>query len=156
MAASFEFEIDGRAYKARRLDAFAQMALLSKVSPLIAAGFGEVVAFIVAMRKEGIASLADAPLERAAGLIAPVARELAKLSEDDQRGIIAACLASVERKADGQGWAKIWNDAANRAASDDIQNDLFLILKITFQVFQGNFARFFPASLSTFLGGEAA
>ena len=155
MSEAFEFEIDGRAYKVRSMDCFAQLAILAKVSPLLASGFGEIVAFVVAMRKEGIANLGNVPMERAAALLPPVARELAKMSDQDRREVIGACLDVVERKTDvGQGWAKIWNVAAGRAMFDDINNDLLLTLRIALNVFQGTFRRFFPESLSKFLAGE--
>ena len=157
MAKSFEFTIEGRAYKARRLDPFAQFDMLAKVSPLMAAGFGEFLAFIVHMRQEGLANLEDAPLDKMAGILAPIARELAKMSDSDRREVIGACLGQCERQSENRlGWEKIWNQAAGRAMFEDINDDALLMLKISYEVFKGNFARFFPASLSNLLGGAAA
>ena len=139
------------------MDAFTQFDVLAKVSPLLASGFGEIVPFFIEMRKEGFTSIADVPMQRAAQLLGPVSRELAKMPSDDRRFVMAACLGLCERKAisDQLGWAPIWNAQVGRAMFDDINNNMMVMLRIALAVIQGTFADFFPASLSDLLGGAA-
>jgi hypothetical protein len=136
------------------MDAFTQFDVIAKVSPLLASGFSEIVPFFIELRKEGIGSIADVPMQRAAQLFGPVSRELAKMPPEDRRYIMGACLGICERKQDGQqGFAPIWSDQAGRAIFDDINNNISVMLRIAVAVIQGTFADFFPASLSGLLGG---
>jgi hypothetical protein len=77
------------------------------------------------------------------------------MSSADRKYILGTCLATVERKRDGEvGWAKIWNADAGRAMYDDINYDFLLMLRIALGVFQETFARFLPASLSALIGAS--
>jgi hypothetical protein len=135
------------------MDAFTQMALVSKISPLLASGFGEAIPIVVSLRKEGMKNLADMPLEKLAAILTPVSRELAKMTNDDRLYIIGTCLNLCDRKHDGeQSFTKVWNDTAGRAMFDDINNDLSLMLRIVIGVLQVTFSSFFPESLSGSFG----
>src|SRR5208283_3319571 len=107
---------------------------------------------IVQMRKEGIASFADIPLERAAQIVTPVARELAKMKGDEMWDIIALCLATVEIKTP-HGWRPLWNPSAGMCQFQEFNDDLFLVLRVAVCVFERAFTRFFPVSLSELLTG---
>jgi hypothetical protein len=135
------------------MDAFTQMAIFSKVSPLLASGFGEMIPIIVSLRKEGLRNLADMPLEKLSSIITPVSRELAKMTNEDRTFIVGTCLELCDRKRDSeQSFARVWNASASRAMFDDINNDLSLMLRIVIGVLQLTFSSFFPESLSDLLG----
>jgi len=152
-----EFRIGEFTYKARRMDAFTQMSVISRLSPLLASGFGEIIPLMHKLREEGIANIADMPLDRLGAIATPVARELAKMSDDDRKFIISACLDLCDRKPDGdERWAKVWNPQAGRAMFDDINNDVSILLRIVLGVLQGTCESFLPASLSGSLGGAKA
>ena len=132
------------------MDAFTQMSVAAKISPLIASGFAELLPFAVRMRKEGIANIADVPLKDAAAMLGPVARELAKMPEEDRRFVISSCLSLCERQKDGsQGWETIWNAAANVSNQSDIQSDAVIMIRITIGVIHGTLSNFTLGDLST-------
>jgi len=153
-----EFRIGDCAYRqTSRINAFDQMAIIAKISPLLASGFGELAPLIMKMRKDGLTSLEDMAIDKLGEIATPIATQLAKMSEPDRRFIIGACLGTVERKRDGEvGWAKIWSQEAGRAMFDDINFDFTLMLRIALGVFQETFAGFLPASLSSLIGAKPA
>ena len=143
-----EFQIENHVYRAGAMDAFTQLAVASKVSPLLASGFGELFPFFMRMRKEGITNIADVPLKEATSMLTPVAHELAAMTEEDRRFIIGACLSICERQEVGKkNWNPLWNAAAGGPAHKDINEDAFLMIKIVLSVLQGKLGRFFPADL---------
>lgn len=155
MGAPNEFSIDGTSFKTRAMSAEAQLDVLVKVSPLLAAGFAEIIPFYVQLRRDGIASVADASLGQLVGLLTPVARELSKMPKGELWSVIGGCLECCERQV-GNSWSPVWNKAANRPQFQDVNDDLLFALRIAFAVFEASFARFFPASLSNFIGGLKA
>ena len=143
-----EFRVAECIYSVRNMDAFTQMALVSKISPLLASGFGEAIPIIVALRKSGVSNLADMPLEKLASIATPVARELSKMTDEDRNFIVGTCLDLCDRRRDGeQSFVKVWNHGAHRAMFDDINNDLSLMIRIVIGVLQVTFSSFFPESL---------
>ena len=147
-----EFQIDQWRFKARPMTAERQLAVLVSVSPLLAAGFSEIIPFYVQLRRDGVASIADAPLGRIIGLLTPVSRELAKAPKGELWTMIGDCLECCEVARNG-GWSPVWNTQAGQPQFAEIHDDLFLTLRVTFAVFEASFARFFPASLSSLIGG---
>ena len=151
MADPIEFRVGDYAYKSRHMDVFTQLDILAKLTPLLAAGFVEVVGIFLLLRERGVA-IEDAPLTEAAKLVRPVAAELSRMSQEDRRYIIASCLSVCERQSSGQqAWAPIWNTAAGMAMHQDINSDVSVVLRIALGVIDGTFRRFFPESVWPFL-----
>ena len=149
-----EFRVDGFIYKAKRMDPFVQLALLAKISPLMAAGFVEVVTLIFKVKRDGFKSIVDAPKEDILKVIGPVAEQLSKMPDADRRYVIESCMDVCDRCKEGEDqFVKIWNQSAQRSMFQDIDEDISVILKITLGVIDGTFARFFPEGLSHFLSG---
>lgn len=160
-----QFTIDGVAYKARPMDAFTQMDIVSLLSPLVAAGGAELIPWLKEMRETAKAKALEAavagsdPLAAAAdGLLETdpaealkhfggLTRELAKMSSEDRRTIIASCLSLVDKQIKEGQWAPVWNVAASRAADDKINNNLWLMVRIAFEVIKGQLFPFFTVSL---------
>lgn len=133
------------------------MAIISRISPLLASGFGELAPLLVDMRRNGIGNLAEISLAQLGAIATPVARELARMSDADRKFIIGVCLATVDRKRDGEhGWAKVWSSEAGISMFDDINNDFSVMLRIALGVFQETFSGFLPASLSNSNGANLA
>lgn len=151
MRAALEFEIDGQKFNARPLAADTQFTLLRKASPLLASGIGELLPLYLKLRQDGLANMADMPLDRLAGLLVPISKNLASLPEDDFRFIMRSCLAQVEWQRDGT-WAQIWNAQAAMAMFDEINDDAMLQLRIVITVFNWSLTPFFRAGLSALPG----
>lgn len=152
--AQVEFRIGEWAYRARSLDAWTQLDILTMIGPLMAAGFVEFVSIIGYMKAEGIRSFEDLPQDRIVKVLPAVAEALAKMPKQEVRQIIATFMALCQRwRADDMAPkpADIWVAAAGRAISDDLNEDLSLILQIALNVFEGNFRRYFPESLFNLL-----
>ena len=150
-----EIRIGDSSYRiARRMNAYVQFDILSRISPLLASGFGEIVPLFMELKRLGITNIAEMDVSRLAAIATPISRELSKMTDADRRFIIGTCLACVDRKKDNeQGWARVWNDAAGVSMFDDINNDAFMVIRIALGVLQETFKGFFPASLSALTGG---
>jgi hypothetical protein len=151
-------QLNGASYRVtRKMDAFGQLEVGTKVMPLLASGIGELAPLIIALRNEGL-NLESMPMDRLGQIITPVSRELAKMTADDRRFIIGSCLTTVDRKEDGEGkgWAPVWNVEARRAMFEDVNSDFTVMMRIVAFVLQETFAAFLPASLSGLSGGARA
>lgn len=138
----------------RKMNAFQQMEVMSKLSPLLASGFGELGPLLVALRNEGL-SLVDADMGRLLTIAKPISKSLSEMTEVDRRNLIETCLACVDRKrGTDQGWAPIWNRDVHTSMYDDINGDAFLMLRIMLFVLQETFRDFLPEALSSLLGAE--
>ncbi len=139
-----DFTIDGIAYKAGKINAFEQLAILSKLSPLLTSGLPELLGLLREVKARGVGVM-DLPVEENIIRLAPLARELSKLSEADRRQIIEPCLAVVEKDIGGK-FALVWNREAGMAVFPEFRDDAILMLRVVLAVLQGTFGRFFPAS----------
>ena len=151
-----EFHIGDCTYRqTSKINGKTQMKILAKISPLLASGFGELAPLLVSLKRDGVRNIAEVSLMQLGQIATPVARELAKMPDEDRDYIINACLSTVSRKRDGEiGWAAIWSSDANRAMFNDINNDFSLMLRIALGVFQETFGPFLPASLSNLTGAK--
>lgn len=154
-----DFTIDGVAYKARQMNAFDQLSLMSKLSPLLASGLPELLPLIREIRNlppkevkvDGVkrlvpAGLLDLPLEESVGKLAPLASALSKMSDADRRAVIEPCLAVVEKDIGSGKFAPIWAGEVGRALFPEFNTNAILVLRVAFAVISGTFASFFPAS----------
>lgn len=143
-----EFRVGDFTYSVRRMDAFTQMAVVSKISPLLASGFGEAIPLVVRLRREGLNNIANMPLEELARIGTPIARELSKMTNDDRLYIVGTCLGVCDRRRNGeQSFSPVWNQTAQRSMFDDINNDMSLMIRVVLGVLQVTFSSFFPESL---------
>lgn len=143
-----EFQIGSFTYRARRMAALDQFAVLSKLSPLAAAGLGDLIPALQRLKAEGIGALGGDATSVAIGALKPVAAAFASMPDAHRNEVLHACLDLVERKGPmDQGWAKIWSTAARQAMFEDINADLPLMLQITYEVLKANFVPFFNGLL---------
>ena len=140
------FEIDGVAYQARRMDIFTQMAIALKLSPLLAGGLAHALHMAqrvlrpdeVDLPPQARAALAlsrilDLPKVDLLDQIVPLAGELAKVPEADQRFVIMNTLAVVQKNAgtrDRPQWTSIWPAGMHEAAFPEFRTDFFLTLRV--------------------------
>jgi len=149
-----EFMIDGVAYKARRMAADQQADILAILFPLIAAGAAELIPLVQSLKDQAVAGGAEGALNAALSLpmdetlrrLGPAAHELAKMKPDDRRFVIAACLTLVEKEIAPGRWSAVWVPAAGRASTDELNDNLWLQLRIVGAVLMGTLSSFFSAS----------
>ncbi len=121
-------DIGSQTYRLTKLDARAQYALLSRLSPVLPAldGVGRVAG------RRGQMSMAAA-----IDAVAP----LANIEEDDLDFILDACMATCEVETEG-----VWHPASERA--DDL--DLSASMQVVAHVVALNFAPFFSRARAQF------
>jgi hypothetical protein len=145
-----QFVIDGVAYKAKQMDGFTQMDIVSLLAPLVAAGGAELIPWLKEMRDTalmgGAPGLLDADPAEALKHFGGLTRELAKMSSEDRRTILTACLTLVQRQIKEGQWADVWIPAARQAAYPELNNNLWLMVRIAFEVIKGQLFPFFSAS----------
>jgi hypothetical protein len=156
------FEISGVAYQARRMDLFTQIAITVKLAPLMANGMAHILRLFqmvddpadanLSAEERGRRSLArvfalpkDLLLEQAV----PLAAELAKMPEADQRFIIQGTLATVltnRGTATAPQWSYLWPAGLQEAAFPEYRTNLMLVLRIVGMVLAANLGPFTPGS----------
>src|SRR5438552_17228330 len=113
-----EFEVNGINYKSTKLPVMRQVKLMKRISPLAGTDRNTI----------GVT--------------------ISEMPDDQTDFIIAECLGSCEREmANGQGWAKVWNQRANQPMFDDIQ--IMELGQIVWSVLQDNFGAFLQGSGSS-------
>jgi len=146
--------IDGVAYKARRMAADQQADVLAILFPLIAAGAAELIPLFQSLRDQAVAGGAEGalnaalslPLDEALRRLGPAAHELAAMKPDDRRFVISTCLTLVEKEITPGRWSAVWVPAAGRAATEELNYNLWLQLRIVGAVLWGSLSSFLPAS----------
>jgi hypothetical protein len=150
---TFTFSCAGHRYQVKRMNAVVQLAVLSKIAPLFAAGVGEIIPLFIAMKESGSKKLFDQPISSLTHL-APVMREFAKMSQEDQLFIIGACLSGAERlviQGQKEQWAPVWA-GQGKAMFEDLNSDLFSLLMPVWFILMENYSGFFGAALSALSG----
>jgi hypothetical protein len=154
-----EFTVAGVRYRtARKMDAFVQLGVMSRLSPLLASGFGEIVPLVMELKEKGL-QIADVEMNRLMQMAVPVSHELAKISDADRNYIVGECLAVVDRENDSsktegnRGWAPVWNREAKRAMFTEVNADFSVMLRIVLTVLVETFSPFLGANLSSLVGG---
>ena len=145
-----EFTVNGRNYRAAKMDALKQWNVVRRLSPLIGS-FGGLAA-VAAATKEGESPVAAAGADAA---IAVAARALASMSDEDSDFILGACLSLCERQSEnGASWARIWNAQANRLQFQDL--NMAEMLQISIAVLKDSLSSFFPELRSILSGAQPA
>lgn len=119
-----EFELEGRTYRANKIDARTQFHIVRRLAPVL----GE-----IAPAMQGKGGLDALP---------PLANAVAKLTDSDADYIIFGLLKAVVRKQDhGLGWGPV--ATGEQLMYDDIT--MPLMLKLAWQSFSFNMSGFFAA-----------
>lgn len=119
-----EFELEGRTYRANKIDARAQFHIVRRLAPVL----GE-----IAPALQGKGGLDALP---------PLANAVAKLTDSDADYVIFGLLKAVVRKQDqGLGWGPV--ATGEQLMYDDIT--MPLMLKLAWQSFSFNMSGFFAA-----------
>jgi hypothetical protein len=151
VAEPISFEINGHAYKARRMNAFQQWNVARKVSPIVAKTMTpDTLRQAVALMPKGDGANGDLDgfLGLVGSIVPPALQALADMSDKDSMEIITACLATVQVQRDGI-WANVYS--AGGLMFDDI--DMLEMMAIVVRVVMGNLAGFSFASLSNLIPG---
>ncbi len=119
-----EFELEGRNYRANKIDARTQFHIVRRLAPVL----GE-----IAPALQGKGGLDALP---------PLANAVAKLTDSDADYVIFGLLKAVVRKQDqGLGWGPV--ATGEQLMYDDIT--MPLMLKLAWQSFSFNMSGFFAA-----------
>lgn len=119
-----EFELEGRTYRANKIDARTQFHIVRRLAPVL----GE-----IAPALQGKGGLEALP---------PLANAVAKLTDSDADYVIFGLLKAVVRKQDqGLGWGPV--ATGEQLMYDDIT--MSLMLKLAWQSFSFNMSGFFAA-----------
>jgi hypothetical protein len=147
-----DFEINGVAYKAKPMDLFTQMDIVSLLSPLIAMGGADIIPMIQEVSKEAKENnipfkdlLMELPFDEMVKRFGGLTRELAKMPSEDRRFILTSCMKLVQWKVKEGQWADVWVSGAGGSTPE--LNSLWLTIQIAFHVIKGQLFPFFTASL---------
>lgn len=141
-----EFQINGKEYRAQKLNAFEQFHVSRKVAPIIPT----LVPVFVKLARDKQSILAD--LSGFADLMQPFAEGIASMSNADSEYVIATCLSVVQRRS-GDTWASVWSKQNNCQMFDDI--DLSAMIPMILKVIQDSLGPFIQGLLMSQTTGEA-
>ena len=131
-----EFEVNGRNYRASKMDAMTQFNIIRRFAPIMES-LGHYIAQSTGRNDGNIPERIDMAM--------PIIRAIADLPEETTDFVISTCMNLVKREeGEGRGWSKIWNEQAHRPQMDDI--DMVTMLMIVVSVLGGSFSAFFPGS----------
>lgn len=148
-----QFEVGGRKYQSRKLNAFQQFHLARKLAPA-AAPFVEAVQPLIGvyLASQGAAEGGLPALGQMLSSVEPFLKVLANLPADDCDFVLTECLKVTSRADDkGGGWSPVWNDGAKAMMFDDI--DMAAMLSIAGHVIKDNLAGFTSALSQISSGG---
>lgn len=138
--ATRDFEINGKKFKSRKLDATKQFHIVRRVTPIL----GDMVPAIQKLVKEkgDLENLTeDQKFEKIVPVVMPVVLGLSKLSDQDSEYVLFGLLAAIEMEQAGGGWAPICQ--GTMIMFQDL--DLPVLLRIAAQAFSYNLSGFFSA-----------
>lgn len=141
-----EFEQGGIAYRADKLDAFAQLHVSRKIFPIVP----KLIPIFVKLQAGGEAALRDdlAGLATAAG---PFADALAAMSNADVDYVVKTCLSVVRRNQNG-AWSPLIVDGALMYADVGLEQ----ILPVVVRVLRDNLGNFIQGLLANQAATPAA
>lgn len=129
-----EVNIQGRAYRTGKLNAFAQMFIIKRAAPVLG-------------KLQGLLQQADTA--RPESFVGPLGEAIGQLPDESLEYICNACLTVCDRRVEGGGWAPLRRDGVTMYA--DL--DLLTLLSLTAHTLQDNLAGFFLALPSIAPGG---
>lgn len=164
-----EFEIDGKEYRADKLNPFEQFHVSRRISPLIpnlipvflevAKLAKPVVAESTAadsaeIKEENISNAMLGKIDVLAKLMQPFADGLAAMSDNDAEYVMSKCLNVVKMQRQGH-WAPIWNDKSKLMMFEDI-SDMGSMLPLVLRVIQDSLGPFIQGMLTSQIGMTAS
>ena len=151
-SAMIDFEVDGIAYRAKRLDAMSQFMLSLKLTPILVHADP-----LLKVMRERAAALAEGKEVADLGMsvLAPLSAALAEMSEESQRSIMRTLLSTVYRQQ-GPGLVPVY-DLKNDQLNPQAEVEGLAMVKIAWRVFEENLGSFFGQARGlTSLGASAA
>lgn len=156
---SLDFEIEGRNFRAEKLDAFGQLHLSRKLAPLIPPLAPVILKLETEFKKEGDK---DKPLTAAdilslAELAEPFTEALANMEDKDIEKIFTLALTSVKVQTDAAQnvWVPLWLAGSRQAASMEF-NDLGKLFPVVMRVIIFNLGNFIDGLLTRRAAGSPA
>ena len=139
-----EITIDGTRYRTGKLDAFMQLHVARRVTPLI-----------MAIGKTGAQMLNASEDDFTFGAVASVAQALRDMPQQDVNFVLAACLSVCEREEQGGKWQRVIAPLpAGWEFSDHVRPQLVYqdiempaMMRLTTTTIQENLGRFMPGLL---------
>lgn len=129
-----DFEIEGKEFRADKLDAFKQFHVSRKLAPIIPT----LIPVFVKIAKDG-AEVKD--LSAYGELLAPFADGLSAMTNEDSEYVLSVCLSVTKRKV-GDNWAPVWSNSGKVLMFDDMNlGDMIQIVLKVVQDSLGNFIR---------------
>ena len=124
---TIEFDIAGVTYLASKLDAFSQLHVSRKISPVLPKLMRALFSIFQktqggALGREdesGETKIDTAEITDLAAALEPVAAVLASMPDQDAEYVYSACLSVVSRKH-GDTWSPVWNRQHSTCMYDDI------------------------------------
>lgn len=124
-----EFQVNGKDYRACKINAFEQLYIVTRLAPIIGKA---APAFAAAQKGEEVNALPA------------LAEALGTMPKGEQRELVCALLAAVQRKeAQGLGWSPVCVDGSIMYA--DVQESLAVMMQLAWHAMKHNLAGFFAA-----------
>ena len=135
MVPPIEFEVAGIQYRADRLNAFKQAAIVRRLGKVVGA-------FTEALSQWQSGGGIKEPLT----LLEPFMSALGEMRDEDVEFVLNTCLAQVSRQRQGV-WARI-AAPGGQLMFEDIEHSMTVMGRIVWSVLQGSLADFFTELLS--------
>lgn len=117
-----EFTHNGAKYRAKRLTAFQQLHVSRRIAPLLPP---LVPIFLQMARDKKVdGEQGQVNLDILATLFQPFADSLASMKDADAEYVISTCLAAIQRNTAGSTWINVWNERANIAMFDELNDNV--------------------------------
>ncbi len=148
-----EFELDGRQFRVKKLDAFKQLHLSRKVAPLLPP-LAPLIIKISENAKNEIGAKSSSPLSTDilafAALAEPFAEALADMKDEHAEHIFTLTLTSVEIQTNTTPnvWMPLWIPGSKMASEIEF-NDAAKLLPIVVRVIIHNLGNFMDALLTS-------
>ena len=145
-----ELEIAEVHYRTGRLDAYQQLHVFRKLSPLLSGLFETIARTSQAIEgaKAANGSVIEAEID-AFSAIGPVARAFAEMPQDDLDFVLKTCLGVCTRRNQQGAWVKVSNEQG-QLMFEEI--DLNAMLRLANAVVQDNLSNFFRDGLGAVFG----
>jgi len=126
-----EFQVNGRQYRADRMNAMTQFHVVRRLARILPAMKG-LAAVLPSMKHGDLDTMAEA--------LAPVVEAISSMSDEDSEYVLGSCLSLVSRQQPEGGWARLWSSAASRPMFDDLT--MPEMLQIAVHVLMGSIGPF--------------
>jgi len=123
---TIEFDINGQAYRAAKLDTFKQLHVSRKIGPVVP----KLLPAFLKIAESAKAGAAKDDLNGLAAAVDPLVQALAAMTDEDFDYVVHACLAVVQRQQQGN-WASVWTPGGGLMFDDiDLGATVQLVAKV--------------------------